>query len=235
MSEPAIGGGDGAARIYHAAATLPPVRPDRPLVVLDVDEVVLAFLDGLDAWLAELGLHLARDSFALNGNVRRADGTPVETHELRDLLHGFFAGGADSLAPLPGALDGIAALAGLAEIVYLSNLPAAAAGARRTNLDGHGLAHPLIVNEGPKGPALARLTAAMAAPAVFVDDSPGNIASASEAAGHVHLVHFVADAGFRARVAPHPGIGLLTGDWDEAARHVADHIAATWTPAGTQP
>lgn len=212
-------------RIHDSAGPLPPLMRRRPLVVLDVDEVVLDFLGGLEAWIAPQRLHLARDSFALNGNLRRADGTPVDVATLRDLLHEFFGDAAGDLSPLPGALDGIAALGEIAEILFLSNVPGAAAAARRRNLDAHGLAHPLIVNAGPKGPALARIRAEIAAPVIFLDDSPTNIASVVETAPEVHVVHFIADDRFRAMLDPHPGIGLLTGDWNAAASHIIGHIA----------
>ena len=216
--------GVAASRVYHRSEALPAPAMHRPLIVIDVDEVVLAFVDALEAWLGARELHLARDGFALNGNVRRTDGEAVTTVELRSLLHGFFDEAAHDMAPLPGAIDGIASFSPAADVVFLSNLPAAAAVARRTNLDALGLRHALIVNEGPKGPALARLVAGMAAPVVFMDDSPSNIASARAAVPAATLVHFVADAGFRATLTPGPDIALFTGDWDEAARFVTDNI-----------
>ncbi len=48
----------------------------RPLLVCDVDEVILEFLDPFHAYLESVEHRLHPDSFRLHGNVRHFGGTP---------------------------------------------------------------------------------------------------------------------------------------------------------------
>ena len=57
-------------------------RDDRPLLVLDVDEVVLEFIRPFTGYLGTLGLELQPDSFRLHGNIvdqRDAGGSAERT------------------------------------------------------------------------------------------------------------------------------------------------------------
>ena len=215
----------GKQRIFNSAGgPLPTIAADRPLIVCDVDEVVLGFVAGLDQWLSAQDLWLARDGFALNGNIRHKTGQAVETSEVRQLLHGFFAERAHDLAPIDGAVDALNSMEDRATIVFLSNLPEASSQARRDNLDQLGLTQPLIVNEGPKGPALSTLSAGLDFASVFLDDSPSNITSALENVPHMEVIHFVADDGFRDQISPMAGVKLFTGDWRDVARYISAEI-----------
>ena len=84
-----------------------------------------------------------------------------------------------------------------ADIVVLTNAPDHAREPRARWLVRHGMDYPLIINEGPKGEAVASLTGRTARPAAFVDDLLHNLDSAAERAGRATLP----DRGGRA-VAP---------------------------------
>jgi len=198
----------------------------RPLIICDVDEVILSFLGSLDRWLAERELLLVRDSYALAGNLRDQTGQAVSNDAFRALMHDFLAECAHDFPPLPGALAGLEALRPHCTIIFLTNIPLSTATARRQNLDALGLRDGLIINEGPKGPALSRISASVSAPVIFIDDSPTNVTSALNEAPHITTIHMVPDEGFRAHVEIHEDVGLFTGDWDETTRYILAQITS---------
>lgn len=214
-----------SGRIYYSNhGPLPDPDPGRPLIICDVDEVVLGFVAGLEHWLEPQGWHLTRDSFALDGNIRRRDDAVAPPQTVRELLAAFFSECSGELSPLPGAIAALDTLGKQSDIVFLSNLPATSAPQRRRNLDHLGLRCPLVVNKGPKGPMLARLTAKVVAPVMFVDDSPEHIASAIRKTPNIDTVHMVPDAGFRRHLSTIEGVGLFTGDWGDATRYILDRF-----------
>jgi len=199
----------------------------RPAVICDVDEVVLQFLARLEVHLAAHGCWLDRSSYALNGNIRRhGSGEPVTTDEVGTLLFGFFDTHTETLDPIEGAIEGLAALSGDADIVLLTNLPHRYGDARVRNLVSHGVMYPVVANNGPKGPAVDLILEAHEAPAVFLDDSPKNLESVISHRPDVASIHFIADEGF-ARVTPKvEGIAFRTGTWPEAVSFIKAHLGA---------
>ena len=201
------------------------IDPRRPLVICDVDEVVVHFTRDFERYIADIGLWLDASSFALNGNIRRATGGgAIPAAESAALIERFFADRTLHMQPIDGAVEALLGIGQQAEIVMLTNLPHQAGDDRRQNLAGHGLNFPVVTNSGPKGPAIKVLAEMVGAPAVFIDDSPGFIASARQHAPKVHLVHFLHDARFARHVAPFDFVSLRTGSWDEAGPHVLDLV-----------
>ncbi len=199
--------------------------PHRPLVICDVDEVVVHFTRDFEDYIAARGLWLDAASFALNGNIRRAGGgASVSPAESAALIERFFADRTLHMQPIDGAIEALLGIAERAAVVMLTNLPHQAGDDRRQNLAGHGLSFPVVTNSGPKGPAIKVLAEMVEAPAVFIDDSPGFIASARQHAPKVHLVHFLHDARFARHVEPFNFVSLRTGSWDEAGPHVLDLV-----------
>jgi hypothetical protein len=68
---------------------------DRPLLVLDVDDVLLEFVRPFPRFLEERGFHLALDSFRLFGNVTEKAQRPHSwnRHEVTELIDDFLATG----------------------------------------------------------------------------------------------------------------------------------------------
>ncbi|MCE1235768.1 MAG: hypothetical protein LWW93_05355 [Hyphomicrobiales bacterium] len=197
-------------------------RPNgRPLLVVDVDEVVLGFIAPLSAFLERHGFQLMPRSFAITGNVTRAGGGQAIGGELvRELIAAFFAREVENQPPVEGAIATLARLAAATDPVLLTNVPAAQAARRAAHLAELGVGAPMIANDGPKGPALARLAQAARAvggdelPVIFVDDGPNHLASARGAVAGVRLVHFVADPVWFAMAPTVGGTWLKTRDWD---------------------
>ena len=198
----------------------------RPLVICDVDEVVVQFVAAFERHLMHRGFWLDVQNFALFGNVRRrADGTLVDDAEVRDLVRAFFAAEAGRLDLVPGAVETLDVLRRSAQIVLLTNIPDNYLEARLSNLRGHGLHDPVVANQGPKGPAVAALCARLNAPVFFIDDSPSNIRSVISEAPHCHVIHFMADERYLKIAEPIEGIRLKTGHWSEAQSYIQEMIA----------
>ena len=124
----------------------------RPIVVCDVDEVVVHFTRAFEDYIAGQDLWLDARSFALNGNIRRrASGEEVAQAEVGRLIGLFFTERTRHLETIEGAVEWLQEIAQVAEIVMLSNLPHDAAEARRDNLRGHGLDFSAHHEFGPQG------------------------------------------------------------------------------------
>lgn len=201
--------------------------PARPLVISDADEVLFAFMAGLEAYLGGIGLYFDWSSFALTGNIRRRDDDEaVEAAAVRDILMGFFAGHTDSLAPVPGAAAALADLSARgAQVVVLSNVPRDQKAAREGALARHGMAYPLIANSGGKGAAVRALAARTRAGAVFIDDIPIHHAEVARAADAVMRLHFVADPRLARLLEPAEHCHHRIDTWPEARPVIARHLA----------
>jgi hypothetical protein len=194
---------------------------DRPLVIVDVDEVLGLFMKGFGGFLESRGYEFRVDRFALFQNIYRPGATEhLEMPEGRKLFDDFFRTRCHEIEPAPGAVDALKRLARRSEILILSNAPAEAERLRGDWLRSHGLPHPLILNTGPKGPVTAALVAQTPQRAAFVDDLLPNLDSVREHAPAVATFQHVADERLRplAPAAPerHPRID----DWAELAEAI---------------
>ena len=192
----------------------------RPLVLIDVDEVLGLFMQGFGDFVATRGLEMRIDKFALFQNIYRPGATQhLEIAEGKALFDTFFAGHCDQIEPAPGAIDALNALSNHAEILILSNAPAAAEQLRTEWLRKHGLAHPLILNTGPKGPIAAGLVAQTTYPTAFVDDLLSNLDSVADHAPATTTFQHVADLRLRA-FAPASDRHLRIDDWAELGQAI---------------
>ena len=200
---------------FHTDAATVPVTAGRPLLILDADEVLLAFARGFDTFLGRHGCYLDMVSYRLHGNVRRREGDlPLIDIEVTGLLDEF-RGDLDWLEPIDGACETIAALRAHADVVVLSNVSPAQAPARLKNLTALGLTAPLIANSGPKGPAVKTLARRAGTPVFFVDDIPMHHASVAELAPDVFRIHFVGDDRLKPLLPPSPHAHLRADTWQE--------------------
>src|SRR5438552_1972118 len=79
---------------------------DRPLVIVDVDEVLGLFMQGFGAFVAERGFELRFERFALFQNLFRPGATEhLELTEGRKLFEEFFRTGCGEIEPAPGAVE----------------------------------------------------------------------------------------------------------------------------------
>lgn len=191
-----------------------PIDAERGLAIIDVDEVIGLFIAGFDRFLRPNGHEFRLLNFGLFNNV-----FPIGHHEpahkdtAKALFDDFFARGCGDIDPAPGAAEGLAALSEHAAVVILTNAPESARGLRGDWLRRHGMDYPMIINQGPKGPAVAAMAARTTGAVLFVDDLIPNLDSVAEAAPRVERVQMVADPGLRV-VAPSSPRHRRIDDWD---------------------
>jgi hypothetical protein len=199
--------------------------PAAPVVVVDVDEVLAMFMRGFETFIGGHGLEMRIDQFALFQNIFR----PGEPEHLdvaagRVLFERFFETDVEHIDPAPGAKEALAALAGRASIVILTNAPQQSREPRARWLVKHGFDYPMVVNTGPKGPAVAAIRAMTSGKAAFIDDLLPNLDSVAKEAPGVATFQMVADERLRplAYAAPdrHPRID----DWAELGPAIAAAI-----------
>jgi hypothetical protein len=189
-----------ADRLEIAAPTLASLglSTSRPLVLVDVDEVLGLFMQGFGDFLEGRGLEMRIDRFALFQNIYRPGAAEhLEIEEGRRLFDAFFGGHCHEIEPAPGAIAALNRLAKSAEILILSNAPAEAERLRTEWLRMHGMAHPLILNSGPKGPIAAALVAQTPHPTAFVDDLLPNLDSVADHSPRTATFQHVADLRLR--------------------------------------
>ena len=163
------------------------IDPRRPLLMVDVDEVLAKFMLGFERFIGRYGYEMRITRFALFQNIFSAG----------ELFNGFFRHGADDLEPADGAADALADLSTQADIVILTNAPGHGRDARSGWLKKHGFDYPLVVNSGLKGPAAAEMAARTAGASVFIDDLLPNLESVAESAPLVSRFQMVADERLR--------------------------------------
>jgi len=195
---------------------------DRPLLVLDVDDVVLEFIRPFPHFLKSRGYGLTLASFRLTGNIAEtASGRLIEQPEVTALLGDFFDTQADWQSITDGAAETLARLGNRAEIIMLTAMPHRHRAVRRAHLDALGLINPPPTTEMAKGPAVARLRGKSGRPVVFVDDQPHNLASVRESVADASLFHLMADNSLRAFLPPVPDDVIVVQDWHEAGPRIA--------------
>ncbi|MER9524274.1 hypothetical protein NKI96_11885 [Mesorhizobium sp. M0292] len=198
---------------------------DRPLLILDVDDVVLEFIRPFPHFLKSRGFGLTLASFRLTGNIAEtASGRLIEQPEVTALLGDFFDTQADWQSVTDGAEQALASLGDRAEIVLLTAMPHRHRAARRAHLDALGLPYPLLTTEMAKGPAVAKLRGKNGRPVAFVDDQPANLISARNSVADAHLFHLMADNSLRAFLPPVPDDIISVEDWHEATPKIASAL-----------
>lgn len=201
------------------------LSPKRPLIICDVDEVVVHFIAGLEAFLLTQNLWLDTASFALNGNIKeKSNNQPVCKEQVADLLARFFRDCSRSLAMIEGTAETLHELSDDASIIFLTNFPHENYHERRTNLDSHGLAFPLITNQGPKGPAIAHICREISAPVFFIDDIPHYLRSAAEHFAPINLIHFTQDQRFARHLPPLEIDHFRCETWLDIKLHIMNQL-----------
>jgi len=190
---------------------------ERPLVLVDVDEVLGLFMQGFGDFLVGEGLEMRIDRFALFQNIYRPGATEhLDVAEGKKLFDAFFAGHCHEIEPAPGGMEALTRLAKSAEILILSNAPAEAERLRTEWLRKHGLPHPLILNSGPKGPIAAALVAQTPQKTAFVDDLISNLDSVQDHSPTTATFQHVADLRLRP-LAPRSDRHPRIDDWSDLA------------------
>jgi FMN phosphatase YigB (HAD superfamily) len=164
----------------------------RPLIISDCDEVLLYMVAPFRDWLAEsqgVTFNMVGNDFA-GAMTYSGSGDPVPPEEIWRLLRGFFDTEMHRQKPIPGAVEGINALAEHADVVILTNLTDRHRDMRSQQLASHGIHARVFTNQGPKGPALKAIMDEYApSRAVFIDDLAQHHASVGGEVPHIRRLH----------------------------------------------
>lgn len=191
---------------------------ERPLVIVDVDEVLGLFMKGFGDFLAERGYDFRIDRFALFQNIYPRGGAEhLDLESGQKLFNEFFATHCAEIEPAPGAVAALNGLHRRAEILILSNAPPQAERLRGDWLRKHGLPHPLILNSGPKGPITRGLVAQTPQRTAFVDDLLPNLDSVAEHSPVTATFQHVADERLRPLAPAAPDRHPRIDDWADLA------------------
>jgi hypothetical protein len=199
---------------------------ERPLVIVDVDEVLGLFMKGFGVFLAERGFDFRIDRFALFQNIYpQGAAEHLDLESGRKLFDDFFATRCAEIEPAPGAVEALERLHRRAEILILSNAPPQAERARGEWLQRHGLPHPLILGSGLKGPMTAALVAQTPQRTAFVDDLLPNLDSVAQHAPQTATFQHVADERLRPLAPSAPERHPRIDDWAELAAAIEAAVA----------
>ena len=190
---------------------------ERPLLICDVDEVILHLVDPFVEVIQERGFELKSHSFKLTGNVFHKDsGAEATQEEVWAGLTQLFEEQDNRQGVVDGAADGLRNLHEEIDIVFLTNMPHAFGDIRRTYLAENGMDYPLITNTGSKVPAIEIIQSRSQKHVGFIDDTPKNLEQVRAGAPDVKLFHFMANEKFRELAGEIDGAHFSTGHWPTA-------------------
>jgi hypothetical protein len=202
------------------------IDPGRPLLIVDVDEVLGLFMQGFGTFLEGRGYEFRVDRFALFQNIYRpgaAEHLPIE--EGRAHFDDFFRYACADMVPAPGGAEALRDLSRQAGVVILTNAPGHGRLARARWLGRHGMDYPLILNSGPKGPLASSLASQVRGRAVFIDDLLPNLDSVAEHAPAVTRFQHVADPRLQPLAPSKPDLHRRIDDWHELREAIREAIA----------
>ena len=195
----------------------------RPLIVCDVDEVILHMALHLEEYMVENDLIFLNEKYSLTGNIGGTeDRVPLPDKAVRQHLQTFFDTVCHRQDLVDGAAGALALLADDWDIVLLTNLPGEHnKPLREAHLRDLGISYPVLVNSGPKGGAVAALSGGRPVPVVFIDDSPVNHGSVHASLPSAVQIQFIASERFAAMIEPADHIDLFTGDWQQTLTFIS--------------
>ena len=200
---------------------------DRPLLVCDVDDVVLEFLTPFEGFITSLGHRLIPRSYRLHGNIQSTlDDRPLADDQVTQLIQDFFAAQEAWQRPFGDAVHTLKRLAEEADVVFLTAMPPRYTQMRRRLLDSLDLTYPLLATESPKGPVLSQIHAGRDLPVAFIDDMVHNHQSVAAALPDCLLVHLMPQSEMH-RHAPKPSANVLCAqDWLQVENFLLTHFRA---------
>jgi hypothetical protein len=200
----------------------------RPLLITDCDEVLLHMVTHFGAWVEEEhGLLFDMGLVSVGVAIRRPDGEILPHAELWPLFDDFFANQMHRQTLIPHAGHALAAIAAVADIVVLTNLPEECRESRIAQLDALDIRHRVICNQGGKGRAVAQLIDEYRpSVAAFVDDLPTHHDSVSRRAPGVWRLHMIGEPRVAAIVPPAPLAHARIDHWQEAEGWILERFSA---------
>jgi hypothetical protein len=201
----------------------------RPLLISDCDEVLLHMVKHFGVWLDErhdIDFTMQHGDFA-NAMTRRDGGPPPTRADMWAMLGEFFPAEMHRQTLVPHAVEALARLGEVADIVILTNLQDECRQPRIEQLAKFGIAHRVECNQGGKGTPVSRLVEEYGNPVtVFVDDLAVHHESVAEHAPGVHRLHMISEPTLAVNVPKAPEAHARIDDWREAADWIAARFEA---------
>ena len=198
----------------------------RPLLIVDVDEVLALFMAGFQRFVERHGYEMRLTKFALFQNIYRpGDDQHIDMMVGKTLFDDFFLSGGKDMEPAPGAADALANLSNQASIVILTNAPEHGRDERARWLKRHGMDYPLVINSGLKGPAASSLAARTQKTSAFIDDLLPNLSSVAADAPQIRRFQMVADPRLRPLAPTDPDNHTRIDDWTLLHTALEDHLS----------
>lgn len=198
----------------------------KPLIISDVDDVILQFIEPFGQFLNARSLKFLPRSFKLTGNIVGIhDELPIDEASVRQALHDFFAEQHLWQKPFEHVATALADLAGEADIVFLTAMPTKFTDARRLHLDALGLGFPMVAVETAKGPVAARIRDRHNGPVVFVDDMAHNLVSVGQHLPDCLLLSLAPPSAVHALAPRPPESARPVRDWAEASDIIKSHFS----------
>jgi len=193
----------------------------RPLLICDVDEVVLHLVDPFAKLLDEMGFVLRTHSFQLTGNIfNKETGDEATQEDVWRGLDQLFKEQNHRQNIVDGALEGLNGLSRNMDILFLTNMPHPYRELRIDHLKNLGLNFPLVTNTKSKVPAIKLIESNRGGPIGFIDDTPTNLEQVRDGTKAIEIFHFMANDDFRNLVPPIEQARVSTGDWSVAVKSI---------------
>lgn len=198
----------------------------RPLIICDVDEVVLRFVAPFKAFLLAHDHRLDLDTFSLNGNVTCvSSGKRVADATVGALLTGFYDHQEDWQVPFEAARPTLARLSAIADVVLLTAMPPSHAAKRKRLLERHDFTFPLIATEQSKGLVVRQLAEANPPRLIFIDDMLYNCRAVTGAAPEALVINLLIDDDYHAIAPVTEAPAVPARGWSEVEALIRAHIS----------
>ena len=192
----------------------------RPLIVSDIDEVILNFVQPFKDYLDHCGFVLRTETYQLTGNVfPKGSDIPTAGPEVFKMLSHFFETQHEWQDLVAGALPALDRLSEHFDIVLLTAMPHAHRNERIAFMRDIGVSFPILTVESDKGHSVAHL--AYGRPGVvFIDDLAHNHESVATHAPGTHLFQYMAFREFEGALPVPPLHTQYHEDWDVMERAI---------------
>ena len=207
-------------------------RPDRsaqgrPLLISDCDDVLLHFAQHFAEWVEEEhGLLFSLDKPGFADALTDRDGRPVAVDTVWPLLDRFFDTEMHRQSVVPGAIEALAAIGEVADIVILTNIGDHYRANRVAQLSAFDIRHRVLCNQGGKGRPVVELIEEMRpSVTVFVDDLAVHHESVNKHAPDVWRLHMISEPRLAAHSPPAPFAHARIDHWGEARQWIMARFA----------
>jgi hypothetical protein len=192
----------------------------RPLIISDIDEVVLNFVQPLKDYLDRHGFVLRTETYQLTGNVfPKGSDVPTPGPEVFKMLSHFFVTQAEWQDLVEGALPALNRLNEHFDVVLLTAMPHAHREERIAFMREIGVTFPILTVESDKGHSVAHLAKGRPS-VVFIDDLAHNHVSVAEHAPETHLFQYMAFREYDGELPIPPLHTQYHEDWDVMERAI---------------